>query len=83
MNDKISDLRQHLFDTLRDLRGDDMELDRAKAICEVAKQITDSAKVEVDYLRATEQTQGTGFIHDDQLPTTRGRMRMINGGDRE
>lgn len=30
-----------------------MELDRARAISEVAKQVIDSAKVEVEYLRAT------------------------------
>lgn len=81
MSDKINDLRSHLFDTLKDLRANNVDLDRAKAICEVAKQITDSAKVEVDYLRATEQTQGTGFIPDDRAQSSRGRMRMIDGGD--
>ncbi|WP_018935689.1 MULTISPECIES: hypothetical protein [unclassified Thioalkalivibrio] len=82
--DKIDDLRTHLFDTLRDLRAGNMDIDKAKTICEVSKQITETAKVEVDYLRATEQTQGTGFIPDDRrMPGGGGKMRMINGGSDE
>lgn len=63
MND-INELRTHLFDTLRGLRSKDdpMDIDRAKSVSEVAKTLIESAKVEVDYLRVTGESKGTGFI---------------------
>lgn len=52
-DDTITELRAHLFATIRALRDKEapMEIERAKAISEVSKTIIDSAKVEVDYLR--------------------------------
>lgn len=66
MND-IAELRTHLFETLRGLRNKDepMDVDRAKAISAVAKTLIDTARVEVDFLRATGHTTGTGFIAVD------------------
>lgn len=51
---KIKDLRDHLFETLESLKDPDqpMELDRARVISEVAQTIINSAKVEVDLLKA-------------------------------
>jgi hypothetical protein len=40
----------------------EMEVDRAKAVADVAGKIIESAKVEVDYLRATEQVKGSDFL---------------------
>lgn len=53
----ISTVRQHLLDTLSDLRNREqpMEIDRARAVADVARVLVDSAKVEVDYLKATGQ----------------------------
>lgn len=53
----ITELRQHLMSTLADLRdrGNPMEPDRARAIAQVASVLVDSAKVEVDYVKATGQ----------------------------
>lgn len=61
---KIEDLRNHLFETLEKLHDkvEPMELDRAKAIADVAQVIVNSAKVEVDFIKATGRDQGTGFI---------------------
>lgn len=52
---KIEDLRNHLFETLEQLKDPDkpMEIERAKAIAGVAKEIIASAKVEVDFLKVT------------------------------
>lgn len=63
MND-ISELRSHLFDALRGLKDKEspMDIDRARAVSDVAKTLIESAKVECDYLRITGETQGTGFI---------------------
>ena len=60
----INTLRQHLFDTLQALQDKEkpMEIDRAKAISEVAQTIINSAKVEIDHLRVTGQCEGSDFI---------------------
>jgi hypothetical protein len=64
MKNKIEDLRNHLFATIEGLLDDEkpMELDRAKAVAEVAQTIINSAKVEVDFLKTTGQSTGTGFL---------------------
>jgi hypothetical protein len=61
---KIDDLRNHLFETLEALKDEDkpMELDRAKAIADVARVIVDSAKVEVDFLKVTGAMKSTEFL---------------------
>lgn len=66
MKNRIEDLRNHLFLALEKLHDDEMDVARAKAISDVAQTIINSAKVEVDYLRATEQTEGTGFLSTDR-----------------
>lgn len=50
----IEQLRAELMGTLKDLRNRDnpMEPDRARAIAQVAGIIVDSARVEVDYIKA-------------------------------
>lgn len=75
MKNKIDDLRNHLFAALEGLSDTTkpMEIDRARAIADMAKVVIDSAKVEVDHLRALEAlgvrvqanpdgSIGTGFI---------------------
>lgn len=67
MKNKIEDVRNHLFMALERLNDEDEpitddELKRAKAIADVAQVIVNSAKIEVDYLKATKRKQGTGFI---------------------
>ena len=50
---KMTDLRDHLFATIEALSDTDkpMDLDRAKAIADVAKVVVGSAKVEVEAMR--------------------------------
>jgi hypothetical protein len=59
----ISAVRQMLLATMADLRDPvkPMDVERAEAISNVAQTIINSAKVEVDYLRATGQTS-TPFL---------------------
>lgn len=68
MKNKIVDLRDHLFETLEALKDKEspMDLDRARAVCEVSKQIIDSARVEVEFLGVTGAMNGTGFIQVDK-----------------
>lgn len=51
------------MDTLRALRDptNPMALDRAKVVAEVATVLVNTAKVEVDYLKATQQRRGQFF----------------------
>lgn len=65
MNNKIEDLRNHLFATLEALRDDEkpMDIDRAKAIAGVAQVIVNSAKAENEFIDLT-GSLGSGFIGD-------------------
>lgn len=69
MSNRIEDLREHLFATLRDLRDKaaPMEIDRAKAVAEVARAVIDTAKVEVEFVKAT-GAKGSGFIPELPKP---------------
>jgi hypothetical protein len=55
---KINDLRDHLFEVIERLKDPDekeMTVEKAMAIKDVAQVIVNSAKVEVDFLKATDQ----------------------------
>lgn len=65
MKNKMTDLRNHLFATLEALQDTDnpMEIERAKAICQVSGVLVASAKVEVDFITAMGgNAPTTGFI---------------------
>ncbi|AZF03657.1 MULTISPECIES: hypothetical protein [unclassified Pseudomonas] len=64
MKNKIEDLRNHLFVAIEGLLDPDrpMEIERAKAVAEVAQVMINSAKVEVDMVKALDAINGTGFI---------------------
>ena len=51
----ITQVRQSLLDTLADLRDRDnpMDVDRARAVAQVASVLVDTAKAEIDYIKAT------------------------------
>jgi hypothetical protein len=67
MKNKIEDLRNHLFVQLEKLADDNEPLDdeviRAKAICEVAKVIIDSARTETEFLQALNPQSYIGSKH--------------------
>lgn len=52
MSKSINDLREILFATLEGIKDGSVDLDKARAINDLGKTITETAKVEVDYLRA-------------------------------
>lgn len=51
MKNKLSDLRNHLFEIIEKLKDDEIDIEQAKAIASTAQVIVNSAKVEVDYLK--------------------------------
>jgi hypothetical protein len=68
-NPHINQLRQHLLDTLVDLRNREnpMEPDRARAVAQVASVLVDSAKVEVEYIKVTGSDR-SGFLEAPVTP---------------
>jgi hypothetical protein len=52
MSNSIEDLRTALFATLQGVKDGTVDIEKARAVNELGKTICDTAKVEVDYLRA-------------------------------
>ena len=73
----ISDLRDVLFAQLERLEANCTadELERAKAVAGIEKEINQSAKIEVDHLRVTGAAGGSGFIPSAEA-TTPGAGRL-------
>ena len=65
----INTLREHLMSTLASLRDREnpMEPDRARAVAQVAGVLVDTARVEVDYIKATGQDV-SNFIDGMKAP---------------
>ncbi len=79
MKNKMVDLRNHLFAALEGLSDPEkpMELERAKAIADVAQTIINSAKVEVDAYRAAEKIGVPSFLSSEPQG-----LAVIDGGKR-
>jgi hypothetical protein len=78
MKNKVEDLRNHLFETLEALKDKDapMDIEPARAIADVAQTIINSARVEVEFLKATGNTTGSGFITIEDASTPRHPARL-------
>lgn len=78
----IKELREHLFATLRGLKDGSINVDQARAVSDVAQVLINTAKVEVDYLRATGQQSGTGFVPvlEDKGGNRQGGKRVTSTG---
>lgn len=75
---KMSDLRDHLFETLEALKDEEkpMDLARASMISNVAQTIINSAKAEIDLVKAIGASQGSDFFQTAdreqlEIPSTR------------
>ena len=74
-NPHIDQVRQSLLDTLADLRNKEqpMDIERAKAVAQVASVLVDTAKVENEYLKITGQDSSKFLeqpVDDSQRITT-------------
>jgi hypothetical protein len=81
----VNDLREHLFAALEALndKANPMEIERARAVAEVAQTIINSAKVEIEYLRVNGGGE-MGFLDavaDENLPPgiTSRRVHRLKG----
>ena len=59
---KIDDLRNHLFEALERLKDGDIDIQTAKAMADVGQVIINSAKIEIDFIKATGSNKDSGFI---------------------
>lgn len=73
----VNDLREALFETLEQLKAGKIDVHQAKAVSEVAQTIINTAKVEVDYCRVTEQRSGSGFLPDEPQQVPRKLPRAV------
>jgi len=64
----INEMRTHLFDVLRGLKNKSIDVATAKAMNETAQVLINSAKVEVDFLKATGSKSGSRFIFVTDSP---------------
>jgi hypothetical protein len=82
VKNKLSDLRNHLFETLEALKDKDqpMDIDRAIAVRDVAQVIVESAKVEVKFLDVTGEMPSDEFF--DQKRPARGSVPALGNGTR-
>lgn len=71
MSKSIEDLREALFATLQGVKDGSIDVEKARAVNELGKTICDTAKVEVDYIKASgggESTFLSTAIGNDNLP---------------
>ncbi len=78
MSKNISDLRDAMFETIQALKDGKITVEQAKAMSDIGQVIINSAKVEVDYIRANNGGEST-FIdaigHDNLPPGVTGITR--------
>lgn len=69
----INTLRDHLFSTLQGLKDGTITVETAKTIAEVGQVLINTAKVEVDYVRANNGGKSQFFLNEvkevKQTPT--------------
>ena len=68
MPNDISALRSTLFSVLEGLKDGTCKIDQAKAINETAQTLINTAKVEVDFMRASGKTIDSDFLPAIQAP---------------
>jgi hypothetical protein len=69
----MTDLRNHLFEVMEALKDEEkpMDLDRAKAVVAVAQVLVDTAKVEVDFLKAIDSSERSEFLDMQRVEARR------------
>jgi hypothetical protein len=65
----IQELREILFETLRGVKDGTVSIERGKAVGELTQTIVNTAKVEVEFIKATKgRVKGSGFIPEQDAP---------------
>ena len=66
MSKNINDLRKTLFETLQGVKDGTVSVEKAKAVSDLSQNIINTAKVEIDYLKAGGKVTSE-FIEVSQL----------------
>jgi len=67
-NKNIADLRELLFQTIEGVKSGNLDIEKAKVIGDLSQVMVNTAKVEVEYAKATGQ-KGSGFLEkQEDLP---------------
>lgn len=74
MND-VNALRQHLFDAIEGVKSQSMSIEQAKAIADISQVVINSAKVEVEYAKATGGNEATAFLSPPKPGVTVHRLK--------
>jgi hypothetical protein len=61
-NRTIQDLRELLFDTIQGVKNGKVDVEKAKVISDLSQVMVNTAKAEVDFMRATGATN-SGFLN--------------------
>lgn len=81
MKNRLSDLRNHLFETIEALKddGNPMPVDRARAISEVAGKLIESGKMELQYLDLLGNRDASKFFDTPPLALSGNRADESGG----
>ena len=66
MSFKIQDLRNELFDTLKKVKAGEVDIVQARAVCDVASVIIDSARAETEFVKLSDSLGASDFIPTSQ-----------------
>ena len=66
MENNVNELRQILFESIRGVKDGTLDIEKAKAVADMSQVIINSAKIEVDYIKATGGVSGSTFLTDGQ-----------------
>lgn len=65
----INELRAFLGETMKEIKNGSLDVERGRTIAQLAKEITDTVKVEISLANATDgDFKGTGYIDVDPKP---------------
>ena len=73
----IEDLRARLFDAIDAVKAGTMNVEQASTIGNLSQTIINSAKVEIDYIHATDRIEGSRFLAAPE--DAEGDGKPING----
>lgn len=65
-NRTIQDLRELLFDTIQGVKNGTVDTDKAKVIGDLSQVMVNTAKVEVDFIKATDGAD-SGFLTSNEV----------------
>lgn len=75
----IGALQEVLMQSLRDVRAGTLDTTKARAVNDLAQTLINTAKVEIDFLRATKRTnsQFLGGSTTQPIPTSQGTVQAL------